>query len=88
MWLVVAANKTGPNTYSGGLLRLTTGPPFNAVPFPPIGSPGGATGGTVGTATFTFTNGNAGTFAYTINGVSQSKAITREVFTAPGTACH
>ena len=26
-------------------------------------------------------------FAYTVNGVSQSKAITREVFRTPGTVC-
>jgi hypothetical protein len=28
----------------------------------------------------TFADGNNGTFAYTVNGVSQSKAITRQVF--------
>jgi len=41
----------------------------------------------VGTATFTFTNGNSGTFNYTVNGVTQTKAITREVFATPGTVC-
>jgi hypothetical protein len=34
----------------------------------------------VGTATLTFADGNNGTFAYTVNGVSQTKAITRQVF--------
>jgi hypothetical protein len=86
MWLVVTAVKTGPRTYTGSLLR-TTGPPFNAVPFPAIGSPGGAVGSAVGTATFDFTDGNSATFTYTVNGVTQSKPITREVFTAPGTVC-
>jgi hypothetical protein len=86
MWLVVTAPRTGPTTYAGDLLR-TTGPPFNSVPFPPIGSPGGATGTKVGTATFTFSDGNTGTFAYSVNGVSQTKAITREVFRPPGTVC-
>ena len=38
-------------------------------------------------ATFTFADGNHGTFAYTVNGVSQSKPITREVFVSPGTVC-
>ncbi|HEV2039218.1 MAG TPA: S8 family peptidase, partial [Casimicrobiaceae bacterium] len=66
MWLVATAPKTAPRTYAGTLYRLT-GPPFNAVPFPPIGSPGGATGTPVGTATFTFSDGNTGTFAYTVN---------------------
>ena len=86
MWLVVTALKTQTGTYAGTLLR-TSGPPFNAVPFPPVGAPGGVTGSNVGTATFTFTDGNNATFAYTVNGVSQSKAITREVFQPPGTTC-
>ncbi|HEY1437892.1 MAG TPA: hypothetical protein VGG82_10380 [Casimicrobiaceae bacterium] len=86
MWLVVSAPKTMPGTYAGTLIR-TSGPPFNAVPFPPVGAPGGATGPNVGTATFTFTDGNNASFAYTVNGVSQTKAITREVFQAPGTTC-
>ena len=82
LWLVATANKTGPGTYVGTLLR-TSGPAFNAVPFDPaaiVATP-------VGTLTLTFANGNAGTFAYTVNGVSQVKAITRQVFRAPGTLC-
>jgi hypothetical protein len=86
MWLIVTAPKTKPGTYTGPLLR-TTGPPFNAMPFPPVGTPGGVTGSNVGTATFTFTDGNNASFAYTVNGVSQTKAITREVFQPPGTTC-
>jgi hypothetical protein len=42
----------------------------------------------VGTATFTFNDGNDASFAYTVNGISQTKAITRQVFQAPGTVCH
>jgi hypothetical protein len=86
MWLVVSAPKTMPGTYTGTLLQ-TTGPPFNAVPFPPVGAPGGATASSVGTATFTFSDGNNATFSYTVNGVSQTKTITREVFRPPGTTC-
>jgi len=41
----------------------------------------------VGTATFTFANSNTATFAYTVNGVSQTKTITREIFRPPGTVC-
>lgn len=88
MWLVATLTKTGLSSYSGDLARLTSGPPFNAVPFPPIGSPGGATGSIVGTASLSFVDGNSGTFSYTIAGVAQSKSITREVFSAPGTVCH
>jgi len=87
MWLVVAANRNGATTYSGDLFRVITGPPFNSVPFPPLGSQGGAQGSIVGTATFNFFDGNTGTFSYTVNGVPQTKAITREVFVAPGTIC-
>jgi len=86
MWLVVSAPKTAPRTYSGTLFQLT-GPPFNAVPFPPLGSPGGANGTSVGTATFTFSDGNSASFAYTVKGTPQTKAITREVFQPPGTVC-
>ena len=88
MWLVSTLTKTGASAYGGDLIRLTSGPPFNAVPFAPIGSPGGASGTVVGSATLSFSDGDSGTFNYTIGGVAQSKAITREVFTSPGTVCH
>jgi len=80
--LSVIAQRTGPGTYSGTLNR-TTGPSFNALPFNPVG----VTVTPVGTATFSFANGNAAQFAYTVNGVSQSKQITRQVFRTPGTVC-
>jgi hypothetical protein len=38
---------------------------------------------TVGTGTFTFADANNGTFDYTVNGVAQSKPITRYLFAAP-----
>jgi hypothetical protein len=82
MWLSVTAPKTAAGTYGGTLYR-TTGPPFNAVPF----NSNNVVGTAVGTAAFTFTDGNTGLFAYTVNGVTQTKAITREVFVTPGTVC-
>jgi len=82
LWLAVTAPKTATGTYSGTLYRAT-GLPFNAVPFLPASVIATA----VGTATFTFSDGNTGTFDYTVNGVTQTKAITREVFAAPGTVC-
>ncbi len=87
-WFVVAVSKTAasPPTFTGTLFQVV-GPPFNATPFPPVGSPGGATGTPVGTVTLTFTDGNNATFAYTVNGISQSKAITREILAPPGTVC-
>jgi pseudomonalisin len=83
MWLVVTAPQSGANAYSGALLR-TTGPPFNSVPF----NGANVVATPVGSATFTFSNGNSATFAYTVNGISQVKAITREVFSGTGTVCH
>jgi hypothetical protein len=82
LWLLVTALKTAPGVYSGTLYR-TTGPPFNAVPFDPTKVAATA----VGAATFTFTDGNTGTFNYTFSGAAQTKAITREVFVPPGTVC-
>jgi hypothetical protein len=82
MWLVVTATKSAPGTYTGTLYR-TTGPAFNAVPF----NPAAVVGTPVGTTTITFSDGNNASFAYTVNGVSQVKTITREIFHAPGTVC-
>lgn len=82
MWLSATATRTASGAYAGALNR-TSGPPFNASPFDPakvVVTP-------VGTVTFTFADGNSGTFAYTLGGVTQTKAITRQVFRAPGTAC-
>jgi len=88
MWLVVTASNTAPGTYSGSKVFRLTGPPFSAVPFPPQGTPGGATGISVGSAKFTFSDGNTGTFTYTVNGITQTKNITRELFHSPGgTVC-
>ncbi len=89
LWLSVLAPQTGPNTYTG-TLYLTNGPAFGSAAFDPTKV--GRTA--VGTATFTFSDGNNGTFAYNVNlgdGVNkanEAKAITRDVFRAPGTACH
>jgi hypothetical protein len=82
MWLSATTANTAPGVYAGTLYR-TTGPAFDAVPF----NPANVVLTAVGTATFTFSDGNDATFAYTVNAVSQAKAITRQVFQAPGTVC-
>ena len=88
LWLSVTAAQTEPNNYVG-TLYLTRGPAFNSVPFDPTQVMRAA----VGTATFTFSDGNNGTFAYDVdlgdgvNKANQKKAITRQVFRAPGTVC-
>jgi hypothetical protein len=80
-WPAFLATLVAPGVYTGDIFT-TTGPPFNAVPFPPS-----AIETTVGTVTLTFTDGNHATFAYTVNGISQTKQIVRQVFVDPGTAC-
>ena len=82
MWLVATMLNTAPATYTGTLYR-TTGPAFNVVPF----NPASVVGTSVGNATLTFADGNTANFSYTVNGVSQTKPITHEVFAAPGTVC-
>lgn len=83
MWLVMSAGRrTAASTYTGELYR-TTGPAFDSSPWD--GARVRAT--SVGTATFTFSDINNGIFAYTVSGVSQSKAITRQEFSSPATVC-
>ena len=82
LWLSATVLKTGLGSYSGTLFR-TTGPAFSSVPF--LSANVGWS--VVGTMTLSFANGNSGTFMYTAFGVSQSKAITRQVFNNPGTVC-
>ena len=83
MWLVAPdARRTTGNAYAGPLYR-TTGPAFSSTPFDPTR----VAATQVGTATFSFTEANAGTFAYTVNGVSQAKAITRQIFDAAVPTC-
>jgi hypothetical protein len=82
LWLSVTATSQLPGVFAGPLVR-TSGPPFGTVPF----EPAKVVRTDAGTATFTFTDGNHATFAYTVGDVAQAKAITREVFVAPGTVC-
>ena len=82
LWLSATVGKSGEGVYTGVLYR-TTGPAFSAEPF----FPGEIARTSVGTLTLTFADGNNATFAYTVNGVSQSKPITRQVFRTPGTVC-
>jgi hypothetical protein len=74
-WLTMTANKTADGVYTGTLFE-TRGPPFSAVPF----LPSAVSLTSVGTGTLTFTDPDNGSFAYTVNGVSQVKPITRQVF--------
>jgi hypothetical protein len=82
LWMIATATLNAPRTYAG-TLYTTTGPAFNAVPF----NSAAVTLTAAGNATFTFADGNHGSFAYTVGGVTQTKPITRQVFRPPGTLC-
>jgi hypothetical protein len=73
--LSMTALQTGPNAFSGQLV-VVTGPPFGAVPFNLLQ----VHASQVGSATLTFTDSTHGTFTYTVNGIMQTKSITRQVF--------
>jgi serine protease len=81
LWLTFRASRSAPGVYTGTLQRYT-GPPFNAA-----FDPGRVAPTPVGTATLAFANGDAASFTYTVNGIMQTKAITRQVFRSPGTIC-
>ncbi len=74
-WLSMTANKTGTNAYAGDLYE-THGPPFNATPF----IPALVTATKVGTGRLQFHDNDNGVFNYTLNGIAQTKSITRQLF--------
>ena len=76
-WLSMTASRTAPGVFTGTLYQ-TRGPAFNAVPFNPLAIVATA----VGSGSLTFNDGNDATFSYSVNGISQTKSITREVFGA------
>ena len=79
-WLIAVLSKTAAGAYAGPVSSVS-GPPFDAAPWSAVAET------EIGSATATFADGNAATFAYTVNGMSQTKSITRQVFVAPGTVC-
>jgi hypothetical protein len=75
-WLSMTANLVGGGNKFSGTLYRTSGPPFSAVPFDPALVVPVA----VGTGTLAFADSSNGTFAFTVNGISRTKPITRQVF--------
>ena len=84
MWIVGPRIERvgGASSFSGPLYRVT-GPAFNANPW----DPNQTETTQVGAGTFTFGTLNSATFTYTVDGVTQSKAITRQVFSTPVSVC-
>ena len=82
LWLSMLANRSTPtsNVYTGPIV-ITRGPPFNNYV-------GAATPTSVGTGTLTFTDLDSASFAYTVNGVSQTKPLARfDLGTGPQVTC-
>ena len=86
MWLVMSqGNQTSPGVFTGQLFRTSAVNAFsNSTPF----NPSAVVQTPVGTATFTFTGPNTGTFDYTVNGTHQVKTIQRLQFASPSTVCN
>ena len=74
MWLVLSNGARQSNGSFTGDLYRTVGPAFNVTPFVGVTAP------KVGTMTFTFQSGAAGTLVYTVDGVTITKTIQRQVF--------
>jgi hypothetical protein len=83
LWLVGSnVTRTGPETYSGALQRVS-GPAWNAIPW----NPNSVSRLTVGSVTLQFTDASNGTMTYTVDGITQSKPITRQIYSGPLTVC-
>jgi len=83
LWLVASSvSKIGNGIYSGTLYS-TSGPAFNSAVF----DPAKVARTPVGSITFQFNDAGNGTFTYTVNGVTQSKPITRLVYANPTSVC-
>jgi hypothetical protein len=83
MWLVGSRlARNGNGSYAGPLYR-TIGPPWNSASW----NPAMVAPTPVGSATLSFSDANNGTFAYSVNGLAGSKAITRQVYASPVTVC-
>jgi hypothetical protein len=85
MWLFVSntsnpCSPACPNVYTGDLLRAT-GSSVTAY------DPSKFANVKVGSATFSFTDANHGTFQYTVNNISQTKPIERFGFASPQPTC-
>ena len=88
LWLVATLSIIAPGIYQGDLLR-PSGPRFDAYDKSQFSA-----NPAVGTLKLTITDGNNASITYTVqlagmaNSVTQTKIITRQLFSASGTSCH
>ena len=84
LWMIMSsATKTGENTYAGKVYRAS-GPSFDSATW----DASRVKLNEVGSATFRFSDAASGTFAYTVEGVTQSKPISRMVYALPASVCN
>jgi lysyl endopeptidase len=83
LWLVASGLALqADGSFTGTLYRLT-GPPYFQLPW----NPSGTNLTTVGTMTVSFSGPSAGTLSYSVNGVSVTRSITKQVFATPVPTC-
>lgn len=73
-WLIAELHQAATGDYSGSIFTVT-GPAFNTVPYAPAPMET-----SVGTMTVSFSDELHGSLAYTVNGISQTKAIVPQQF--------
>jgi hypothetical protein len=82
-WLVASnVQRTGNNQFTGTLYR-TVGPPLGVEPW----SASRVSVAAAGQVRLEFTDANTGVFTFTLDGVTQAKAVTRQVYATPKTVC-
>ena len=85
LWLVMPDGRREANGIYRGALYRTTGPAFNAVPFPPLGAGVGSVT-QVGTMQVGFFDASVAELEYTVDGVTVRKRITPQLF-GPRQSC-
>ena len=83
LWLAATLTPDDATGKFTGDLYQTSGPPFSNLVF----DPSRVAVIKVGSIGLSFSDGNTGTFVYTLYGTTQTKAITRQVIVDPGTIC-
>lgn len=83
LFLAAAATRQSDGSFTGPLYRQRNGTPFTQI----NGAPPSADADIIGSVTLRFSDGQTGTFSYTIGNVTQSKPITRIVFGSQPNTC-
>ncbi len=79
MWITGLLDRQADGRYTGALNRPLAGTPFAMIAGPATTFPLPE----VGSASLSFSDGERGTFAYTLDGIAQSKPIERFVYAGP-----